>query len=32
VVPSGGAKHSGKGLEFGVECLKSVSIPEVISG
>jgi acyl-CoA reductase-like NAD-dependent aldehyde dehydrogenase len=31
-VPFGGAKHSGYGLEFGVEGLKSVSVPQVISG
>jgi acyl-CoA reductase-like NAD-dependent aldehyde dehydrogenase len=31
-VPFGGAKHSGYGLEFGVEGLKAVSIPPVISG
>jgi hypothetical protein len=29
---AGGAKHSGYGLEFGVEGLKSVSVPQVISG
>jgi len=31
-VPFGGAKHSGYGLEFGVEGLKAVSVPQVISG
>jgi acyl-CoA reductase-like NAD-dependent aldehyde dehydrogenase len=31
-VPSGGAKRSGYGLEFGVEGLKAVSVPQVISG
>jgi hypothetical protein len=30
--PFGGAKHSGYGLEFGVEGLKSVPVPQVISG
>ena len=27
-----GAKHSGYGLEFGVEGLESVSVPQVING
>lgn len=31
-VPFGGAKRSGYGLEFGVEGLKAVSVPQVISG
>ena len=31
-VPFGGAKHSGYGLEFGVEGLKAVSVPQVIRG
>jgi len=31
-VPFGGAKHSGYGLEFGVEGLKAVSVPQVING
>jgi acyl-CoA reductase-like NAD-dependent aldehyde dehydrogenase len=31
-IPFGGAKHSGYGLEFGVEGLKAVSVPQVISG
>jgi len=30
-VPFGGAKHSGYGVEFGVEGLKAVSVPQVIS-
>ncbi|SLI47015.1 betaine-aldehyde dehydrogenase [Mycobacteroides abscessus subsp. abscessus] len=31
-VPFGGVKSSGYGLEFGVEGLKSVAEPRVISG
>jgi acyl-CoA reductase-like NAD-dependent aldehyde dehydrogenase len=31
-VPFGGAKHSGYGLEFGVEGLKAVAVPQVVSG
>jgi hypothetical protein len=32
MIPFAGAKHSGYGLEFGVDGLKSVSVPQVISG
>lgn len=32
MVPFGGIKKSGYGLEFGVEGLKSVAVPKVISG
>ena len=31
-VPFGGAERSGYALEFGVEGLKAVSVPQVISG
>jgi phenylacetaldehyde dehydrogenase len=32
VIPFGGVKHSGYGLEFGVEGLKAVAVPQVIYG
>ena len=32
LVPFGGAKQSGYGLEFGVEGLKAVGVPQVING
>ncbi|MFE4078567.1 aldehyde dehydrogenase family protein [Paenarthrobacter sp. YIM B13468] len=32
LIPFGGAKQSGYGLEFGVEGLKAVSVPQVING
>ena len=31
-IPFGGAKHSGYGLEFGVEGLKALGVPQVING
>jgi phenylacetaldehyde dehydrogenase len=31
-IPFGGVKGSGYGLEFGVEGLKAVAVPQVISG
>ncbi|MNL82935.1 Phenylacetaldehyde dehydrogenase [compost metagenome] len=32
MVPFGGVKSSGYGLEFGVEGLKSVAVTQVVSG
>ncbi|GAA3684324.1 aldehyde dehydrogenase family protein [Arthrobacter ginkgonis] len=32
LIPFGGAKQSGYGLEFGVEGLKAVSVPQIING
>jgi hypothetical protein len=32
MIPFGGAEHSGYGHEFAVDGLKSVAVPQVISG
>jgi hypothetical protein len=32
MIPFGGPRKSGCGLEFGVDGLKSVAVPQVISG
>ena len=32
LIPFGGAKQSGYGLEFGVEGLKALGVPQVING